>query len=530
MGVSSHEEYTYGHVLEALAGGLYPNKLDILREYIQNSYDAIREYLRISRRSSKCSIKVVVKAGSVIIHDNATGMDRSTIGEYRKLGFSKKSLGEYAGWRGIGKAAGLAVAEKMIVTTSPIGVAQQFQLVFNSQEMLKAVEELRKKNQNIALNQLIERYSKIETYRENKKAHYTTVELAKIKSDCSQLLDPGLIAAHLSQIAPVPFHPSFRAGRKIAANLADYFDDYLPVKLLVNGQQVFKPYRDHWTSDGKSISVKEPEFLPIYAVHDSERELIAYSWFCMNTGRGRINVKCNVASNAVDVSGLVYRVHDIRIGDAQLSRRTLWTATPERARYAIGEIHVVDPHVEPTADRNDFKDNLARYNLYQFCVDIASEISRKAGRQTLELRAEEKIQRANDTLVVVSKQIRQKAIPRELVPQMIFQTQLAKDEAKKSKPFAKSKKLKKKADQIVVTADKLTDYFANVVTPATSVKTLPSGIYDLTNELKFSRETVNAYETIIGVLSDYFINEPRIYEELIRLIQKELRRVFTPPD
>jgi len=516
--------------LEALTGGLYPNKLDVLREYIQNSYDAIREYLRASKKPEPCKIEVVVKAGSALIHDNATGMNRATLNEYRKLGFSRKSLGEYAGWRGIGKAAGLAVAEKMIVTTSPIGIPERYQLEFNSAEMLKTVDELRAKNQNIPLNQLVDQYSKIETTSENKRAHYTTVELVKVRSDCPELLDPARIEAHLSQIAPVPFHPKFKFGKRIAANVAQYVDDYLPVKLLVNDQRVFKPFRHHWKYHDKSISVREPEFLPIYAVHDDSRELIAYSWFCMNLGRGQINVKCEIAGNPVDLSGLAYRVHDIRIGDAQLTRRTLWRVTPERARYAMGEIHILDPGVEPTADRNDFKDNLARYNLYQFCVDIASEISRRAGRQSAELRAEEKIRRADNTLNEVSMQLRRKAVPKELVPQMIYQAQLSKDEAKKSKPFARTNRLRMKADRIVVAADRLTDRLAAVILSYGTSKTLPSGIYDLTKELGFSRETVEAYESIVRVLGDYFINEPRIYQELIVLIQRELRRAFTTQD
>jgi hypothetical protein len=528
VGRMSHEEYAYGHVLEALTGGLYPYKLDILREYIQNAYDAIREYLRTSKKPDSCRIKVVVKAGSVVVDDNATGMDLVTIGEYRKLGFSRKSFGEYAGWRGIGKAAGLAVAEKMIVTTSPLGVPEEYQLEFDSAQMLKEVEELRATNQNIPLNLLIEKHSSIEKNPAKKKQHYTTVELFKVKSDCSELLDSDRIAAHLSQIAPVPFHPEFKFGSRIAANLSNSVEEYLPVRLFVNKEQIFKPYRHHWSNNGKSITVKEPEFLPIYAVHGESRDLIAYAWFCMNLGRGQIDIKCKNIGDPIDVSGMVYRVHDIRIGDAQLPRRTIWKASPERARYAMGEIHVLDPAVEPTADRNDFKDNLARYNFYQACIDLPSEINRKAGRQSLELRAEEKIERADASLHEISKKLRQKQIPRELVPQIIYRTELAKDEAIKSKPNARTKRLKAKADQIVSTADKLTSQFAIAVAPATAEP--PPGVYDLTKQLGFSRETTAAYDAMIRALGEYFINEPRIYEELVGLIQRELRKLFTPQD
>jgi len=35
------EELSYGSILEVLTSGLYPNKNHVLREYVQNSYDAI---------------------------------------------------------------------------------------------------------------------------------------------------------------------------------------------------------------------------------------------------------------------------------------------------------------------------------------------------------------------------------------------------------------------------------------------------------------------------------------------------------
>jgi len=519
--MSQEEEYAYGHVLEALTGGLYPNKLDALREYVQNSYDAIKEYTTSTKKPQPCKIEVVVKAGSVIIHDNATGMDRATIAEYRKIGFSKKSYGEYAGWRGIGKGAGLAVAEKLIVTTSPTGIPEAYQLEFRAAEMLKVVRELRAKNQNIPLNKLIEKYSSIETYDEKKKEHYTTVELCKVNSDCAELLDARRIKAHLSQIAPVPFNPQFEYGKRITENLREHLDDYFPVKLLVNGEQVFKPYHDKWQRDGKAITVTQPDFLPVY---DDSSELIAYAWYCMNSGKGQINVECDVAGAPVNVSGVVYRVRDIRIGDAQLTRKTLWKTTPERAFYAMGEIHVLEPSVEPTADRNDFKDNLARFNLYRFSNNVVAEINRKAGRQSAELKAEEKIKESFQSVKGIRKELREKAIPKEIVPQMMYAAQQAKEEAKKRKPFAKTKALKLKADEIIANADKVISSLTDVISPAAG--TLPPGIYDITKELKFTAETKRAYEAIVKVLRDYFINEPEIYQELIRLIQEELRRAF----
>jgi len=520
----SSEEFTYGHVLEALTGGLYPNKLDVLREYVQNSYDSIRDYLKTAKPTTSCTIHVTIKAGSLIVSDDGTGMDLEAIREYRKIGYSKKPFGEYAGWRGIGKAAGLAVADKLIVTTSPTGTAEGYQLEFNSAEMLKVVRELRAKNQNIPLNQLIEEHSRLETFKEEKSDHYTTVELCKVNPESSELLDANRIEAHLSQVGPVPFHPEFEFGKKIAENLSGHADEYLPVRILVNGQQIFKAYRKRWEAGGKSISVKEPEFLPVY---DEKGELIAYSWYCMNSGKGQISVPCTIAGQSVNTSGLVYRVRDIRIGDAQLTRETLWRKTPERAFYAMGEVHVLDPRVEPTADRNDFKDNFARYQMYQNCSKmISTEISRKAGQQSLELNAKERIEDAHSTVQRLDSELDKEEVPKELLSQRIYQAYQAKEEVHKRRPFAKTRALKRKADQTAATAEAVIERLTGLTTPASDSKKQPKGVYDIAKDLGFSRELTTAYDTIVRVLRDYFLNDPNIYEELITRIQQELRRAL----
>lgn len=234
----SEDEYVYGHVLEALSGGLYPNKLDVIREYLQNSYDSIREYVRTAendeekeRRLAESKVVITTKGGSLFIYDNATGMDFQTLNEYRKIGFSRKPFGEYAGWRGIGKAAGFAVAEKLIVTTCQ-GKGETFQLTFDASNMIQEVWELRSEGKNIPFNELIEKYSRIKTIEGGDKS-YTVVELHKIKREAPELLKENLLIAHLSMIAPVPFKPDFKYSEIIEKQLGSAIEDYTPINLYV---------------------------------------------------------------------------------------------------------------------------------------------------------------------------------------------------------------------------------------------------------------------------------------------------------
>jgi len=47
--VTPKEEYAYGHIIKTLAGGLYPNKFHVIREYIQNAFDAVINWKSLNK-------------------------------------------------------------------------------------------------------------------------------------------------------------------------------------------------------------------------------------------------------------------------------------------------------------------------------------------------------------------------------------------------------------------------------------------------------------------------------------------------
>jgi len=524
----SKDEYVYGHVLEALSGGLYPNKLDVIREYLQNSYDSIREYIRQSstekerkRKATESKVIVTRKGGSLFIYDNAMGMDFQTLNEYRKIGFSRKAFGEYAGWRGIGKAAGFAVARKMIVTTSQ-GKGETYQLTFDASDMTQEVYRLRAMGRNIPFNELIEKYSRIKTM-ENGDESYTSVELYKIRKGASQLLDKNLLIAHLSMIAPVPFNPSFKYAEEIEAQLSGAIEEYTPINLFVEDTKIYKPYVEKWAAseNANNASVGRPQFVPIY---DEEKEnLIAFCWYCMHSEKGQIKTSMKIQGESVSVGGLFYRLQDIKIGDAYLTRRTLWSTTPERSLWAIGEIHILDERVEPTSDRNDFIDNHARYRLYKQCREVAQEVSRKAGKLSEETRARDKIIEADNRLKEISSEVASKKVPKPIVPTYIYEATALKMEAEKRKPKTPKEELKEKADNVIRTANRV----VKQLTESLSEPQLTPRVYtDIIEELKLSDEGRFIYEAVIGTLRDYYANEPSTFAEIVRRVNKAILDAF----
>ena len=167
------EEYAYGFIIEVLTRGLYPDKLHVIREYVQNAYDAILGWRRASGESDYGRIEVKIAPPSIFIYDNGVGMDRTKVSQYRYIGYSEKRTGEGVGFRGIGKLSGISVADKLIVTSSPPGVPERYKLVFDASDMLAHILALKLEGKNIPLNELIRTHTDITTEDEERDRHYT---------------------------------------------------------------------------------------------------------------------------------------------------------------------------------------------------------------------------------------------------------------------------------------------------------------------------------------------------------------------
>ena len=139
------EEFAYGSVLEALSRGLYPDKRHVLREFVQNSFDSLSELKRHSSKSSISPIEIRIDPPSIFIGDRGFGMRADQVRQYRYLGFSEKQPSTHAGFRGIGKYSAIAVAEKIIVDSSPLGEPKRYRAVIHADKMMDLLRK--EKNQ-----------------------------------------------------------------------------------------------------------------------------------------------------------------------------------------------------------------------------------------------------------------------------------------------------------------------------------------------------------------------------------------------
>lgn len=117
-------------VIELLASQIYPSPFALLRENVQNSFDAIllRKHLG---QSFEPKIDVVIEAGKIKVTDNGIGMSREELRtHFWRAGSSSKNndnarAAGVVGTFGIGAMANFGVAERLVVTTESASTGER---------------------------------------------------------------------------------------------------------------------------------------------------------------------------------------------------------------------------------------------------------------------------------------------------------------------------------------------------------------------------------------------------------------------
>ena len=367
------EEFVYAPALLILSEDLYPRKLEVIREYIQNASDAIDSFSPIAEEiedEAEPQIKVSIQGRSLLIFDNGIGMDGQEVAKLRRIAYSEKKVGEEAGYKGIGRLAGIAVAEKLKISSTSYGDPELHHFEFRAQDMRDDVSENKKKGVQETASVVIERHTRLWNDPVDPKEHYTLVEVRGISQKCEELLDVRALKEYIGEVAPVDFSPEFQWGAKISQKLKQNVPDYSPKKIYLSAGsgervRVFKPFVD-------DMSVAEPDFIDV-SDPANPNEPLAYCWYATKGQKilsktrpaGRIfAVEGGDKADRQRFAGLVYKLFGFSIGDRTLPVRTLWPRSSPRALWFTGEIHIIDKGVLPTTDRSDFVETDARRRLY----------------------------------------------------------------------------------------------------------------------------------------------------------------------
>ena len=369
----SAKEFDFGEkdigvfLMESITTGLYKNSMNVLREYVSNEVD---------NDPAPSEIELKISGNSIVIRGDGPGMDYPGIRDAVKVGFSPKDLGKNIGFRGIGIYSGVAVCDKIRVTTKKKGNPDYYLILIDC----KGLRDNIKNAKSLSLIESLKQNVKWDTRPappDKLKYHGTAVELIEILDDFQELLQEKEVRRFCEMVVPVEFDSAFPYGKAIGDHLAAVIGkDYRIVRLTLEGSQVYRA--------PKYVTLDKPIFGKIA---DKKRTLAVY-WICQNSRPGQIDDESS--------RGLVYRKKGFTVGDRTTIPR-LFLAEKNRhlIDYITGEIHIVAEDLLPNTERVEFEASPTRDIIEREIIDtIGKEISKISRGKSALLRAEKRIENA----------------------------------------------------------------------------------------------------------------------------------------
>lgn len=379
MTKSNHNTRIGAFVLETLTTGMYRNPLDALREYIQNAFDSIRAAERagvLKSGAGRIHLSITEKERVLSVRDNGMGVALSdVVARLVNIGMSSKSLDTDAGFRGIGRLAGIAYCDKIIFRTQNNGEQEISTVSFDAKAIKEAMSPKNREVEEMA--NVVDKYVTITAEKARKKDHFFEVCMEGINSNGSSFLSTKYVRSYLEQVAPIPIDTQSFPYSKTFYDWIKRTGITLPeVSLIVDNNdssyELFKPYKKITYSTAKTghkVHVKGLRFFP----EDATKESPFWIWYADTNCPGIIG---NDA-----VAGLRLRKSNIAIGLSERMTDVFRLASESYARfnrYLMGEVHIQDASVIPNAQRDDFEETPEWCDILDRLVQFAKERSREA--------------------------------------------------------------------------------------------------------------------------------------------------------
>ena len=385
--MSAKQQPTLGvHLLETITRGMYSDPFHSIREYIQNAYDSIRTARREGLlEPTQGTVKVTVdKVGrSLRISDDGTGLEPAdAYVQLVDIGRSEKAqttleAQHNAGFRGIGRMAGISYCRKLRFETSN-GNGKGIEIEFDA----KGINRLTKPGQKAStIIEAIENNVQHSECLSEPGRHYFAVELEGIDPE-SPFLDRNRVEQYLAMNAPVAYDRgvwSFGEDIKSAAEGSDSAEslDTIKVEMCdVDGHtlsDIRRPFCDTFETkkaDGKkgpAVSVVGIRPLPEGGGQGNGW----WGWIAeQDDRRGQLG--------GVPFFGVRVRMHNIAVGDDSIVRELF--PTKFRAKWFFGEVHITDTAVVPNAQRDNFEPSKRWSLIKDELTEQARLLNSEAGR------------------------------------------------------------------------------------------------------------------------------------------------------
>jgi len=352
-------------VISILTKGMYQDPRDALREYVQNGIDAGAD-----------SISIKVRQNSVVIIDNGTGMDYSTLRKSIRVGISDKDPKKKVGFMGIGIYSSFHLCDKLVIFShkkdnAPLKLEMDFSTMRNT---LKEQRQLRIEDK-IDANELIDLQTLLEDCisltddgklsDEDFPTIGTRVELIGLEGNFLNLLSNfTTLASYLQEVIPLHFDRNkFQWAEKIENDIQKICNKHNAAIQLINlflqvnaiSGNLYRPYED------SNFSNNTPN-APVFRELTKDNIFLGVAWACLNSDRKKIQNK--------ELRGFLLKKQGFAIGNRDKTAPYFRQRT-HFDRY-VGEIIITNPQILPNASRSDLE--YSQYSTLFFEI-LANEVA-----------------------------------------------------------------------------------------------------------------------------------------------------------
>ncbi|CAM3780465.1 ATP-binding protein (plasmid) [Agrobacterium radiobacter] len=359
--------------LETLTTGMYEHPFHCIREYVQNSYDAIRAARAKGIYPEDSGLVTIAISGSAArpslsVKDNGEGISADeAVRTLVSIGASKKRSTLNAGFRGIGRLAGIAYCTTLRFTTKWKGEPEATIVEFDCGRMRGY---MRPGAETIDVREVIRLCVKTGSATAKVEDHFTEVEMIGLMGNGLEFAVIETLVPYLRQVCPTDYSDRFSQAPRIRAFSQSVGHPLGAVEVETRFKrertQILKAYDDASpTADQRRSSVI------------SDIELITAPELGWHGWIGKSNFKGEITDDMV--AGIRFRVKNIQVGGSELieelgAELTTGGTEGRLQRWAVGEIFITNPAVVPNARRDGFEDGPAWRDIRK---DIKTRVARR---------------------------------------------------------------------------------------------------------------------------------------------------------
>ncbi|QNM83313.1 ATP-binding protein [Sphingomonas sabuli] len=357
--------------LETLTTGMYEEPLHCVREYVQNAFDAIRSARATGLLSDAAGLVTIAISGSakrptLSIKDDGEGIPSAIAATTLvSIGASRKRSAINAGFRGIGRLAGIAYCTTLRFTTSARGEDKATVVEFDCGKM-RGYMRPGADVQDVV--DVMVRCATTGTRAAAVNDHFTEVEMIGLNGIGVEFAEIDRLVPYLRQVCPTDYSDRFTPAPKIRAFATSLGHPLAFVEIETRYKreknQILKAYDDSAPTKGKTSIITDVELI-------NSAELGWHGWIGLSNFKGEI----------IDdtVAGIRFRIKNIQVGGSDIiedlgADLTVGGTEGRLQRWAVGEIFITDPAVVPNARRDGFEDG-TRWR--EIRADIRARVARR---------------------------------------------------------------------------------------------------------------------------------------------------------